>query len=42
MVRVMPDDDWFRLANETALVKAVSDVMTKNYSNHFRYILLYL
>ena len=38
--RVMPDDDWFRLANETALVKAVSDVMTKNYSNHFRYILL--
>ena len=40
--RVMPDDDWFRLANETALVKAVSDVMTKNYSNHFRYILLCL
>ena len=34
--RVMPDDDWLWFANETALVKAISDVMTKNYSNHFR------
>lgn len=37
--RVMPDDEWLRLANETTLVKAIGDLMTKNYSNHFRYLL---
>ncbi len=36
---VMADGDWLRLANGSALVEAIGDVMKKEYSNHFRYIL---
>ena len=37
--QVKPDNDWLTLANESALVEAIGDVMKKNYSNHFRYVL---
>jgi hypothetical protein len=37
--QVKPDDDWLTLANESALVEAIGDVMKKNYSNYFRYVL---
>ena len=37
--QVMPDDDWRMFSNESALVRAIGDVMQENYSNHFRYCL---